>query len=280
MFALLGVGAIVAMSHISCAADDGEANPETIESGPAVVDYTQRSMLAGVNGTTPGIVSYHGQPRFITTIRKSIELTPDGGYVLWDAEPWTKNHEGKPSYRPWYGTATEEENARMFGEYARTIWKLAPELRRRDITLQIYSAPIFLQRNWTRIWRPKDHPHYEEWEARQLRVLNQAEEAGMLPALRACYGKVAIVFYVPRTWDEPKRHHWTLKAIETTASNLHDLLVSQDVPHVFLIRPDYSQKMLDAVVPAVRPHGMGVWFFDRPYEGGILDAISASAKKD
>ena len=255
-----------------------EFSKEVSENTPEVVDFTPRGILKDVPGTVPGGVSYHGTPRAPGTLEKTLKKTPDGGHVLWDAEPWNSHHEGKANYRPWYGKATEEENAKLFGEYARSIWKLAPELRRRNITLYVYSTPINLQRNWFRVWRGESHPNYRAWKAKQLEIIDQAERSGMLSALRACHGKVAIVLYVPPAWDEKKRHKWTLEAMPKVVKNLHGLLEKHNVPHLFLIRADNSRPMLEATIQAAKPHGLGVWFFHKEYDGDIVDVLKEGKK--
>lgn len=213
--------------------------PEVLPEPAPIIDYSNGDQLAGVPGVVDGVVNYHMQwPSGSYThdaLAKTISEAPDGGYVLFDCEVWRHTKDGD------YWNNDEEKNIALFRAYADTIWHFGPELRKRKITLHIYQAPVTLASNFTVIRRPPGNYYYDTWEQRQLQVLWQAEHAGMLEALRACKGGVALPLYIPATWADGKR--WA-GHVGVLVDNLDRVLDEKDVPHVWMIRPDCDGKPL------------------------------------
>lgn len=219
--------------------ESGAAKAAEEDQSRPIIDYSNGDQLAGTPGVVDGTVLYYLQwPGGSYTRQKLSEhlaTVPDGGYVLWDTEPWLHRKEGS------YQTGDEETNLALFRAYADTLWHFGPELRRRKITIHVYQAPVILSRHFTVIRRGPGNSSYEGWEANQRRVLWQAEQAGMLEALRACKGGVALPLYVPPTWSDGRRWGGNLGLL---IEHLGRVLDEQNVPHVWMTRPDCAGKPL------------------------------------
>lgn len=205
-----------------------------------IIDYSNGDMLASVPEVVNGTVQYHlqwpGGEYARNALTTFLATVPDGSYVLWDTEPWLHKPEGD------YNSGDQARNIALFHAYADTLWHFGPQLRARKITLHVYQAPALLAKNWTVIRREHGHPNYESWEADQLRILFQAEASGMLPALRACKGGVALPLYIPSTWIDGKK--WS-DNLERLIKNLDAVLDANKVDHVWMMRPDCGGQPLD-----------------------------------
>lgn len=222
--------------EVAVTAKPVEVTPATPQQ---VIDFTNGDQLAGVPGVIDGTVQYHlqhpGGDYAKERLLKSIAETPDGGHLLWDTEPWLHSKEAN------YFDNGEADNLALFRAYADTIWHFGPELRKRDITLYVYQAPVILKGHFTTVRREQSHPHFKHWRAMQEQRLWQAEHSGFLPALRAAGGKVAIAVYIPSTWSDGDR--WAANA-GRMIDNLGEVLDAGNCPHVYMIRPDCAGKPL------------------------------------
>lgn len=171
-------------------------------------------------------------------------LVPNGGRLLFDAEPWTIAAEHGA-----YEDNDEATNLILFGAYALTLWHYGQELRERLVNMRVYKSPVIV--NYTAMGSSSSGTR-RNWTNAQERMLWQAKHAGMLDALEACGGGVAIPLYLPNAWASAATWADNVERVITTTDEVLD---AWGVEHVWLLQPEVNgaaiqQGHLDVIIPA------------------------------
>lgn len=208
----------------------------TAQAQEPIRDFTIGDQLTDLPGVGPGVMIYHLQLKkgfryHLQKTREKLVQIPAGTHVSLDWEPWIANHDEFP----WYGDATDTENLEMMGAYARFVREITPDLRERQLTLSLYSVPALMQRgNWHAIRSDPSGERYRRWQGEQIKLIQQAEQAGLLPALRAVGGYVNVVVYPITGWDGSKP--WHAQQLDKVLTRSADLFRKHQVPFRFLAR--------------------------------------------
>lgn len=201
-----------------------------------IIDYSNGDQLSGADYTVDGTVLYHMQwPNGSWTHSHLDEMlegdtptVPNDSFLLFDTEPWIHGSAGNYYENDW---AT---NMTLWEAYAETQWKYAETLRRRNIVMHIYRAPMWL--NFT-VAGSSTSSFQRGWTARQEILLTQAKQASLLDALRVSRSGVAIPLYIPNTWVNANQWASNIGRLIDLADKVFD---DWGLDHVWMLMPQVA----------------------------------------